>query len=87
MLHPSLEVENHVSAELISKMKLLTKGTYCLEIHSAAAILARTQTSEWLFLYFPVHRFLWVLLSSVEALTPVHRMLAATPSSQFPELD
>lgn len=40
MLHLSLEAENHVSAELMSKMKVLAEDTYCLEIHFAAAILA-----------------------------------------------
>lgn len=47
-------------AELMSKINLLTQDTYCLEIQFAAAVLAQTQTSEWLFLYFAGQRFLWV---------------------------
>lgn len=67
---------------LMSKINLLTKDIYCLEIQFAAAILAQTETSEWLFLYFAGQRLL-----SVQAFTPACCISAAPPSAQFPELD
>lgn len=86
MLHTSLEAENHVSVELMNKIKLLTKDTVLRSILLLLS-LPKLRLKSLYFLYFPVHGFLWVLLSSVEALTPVHCMLTATLSAQFPGLD